>query len=102
MRFFTILLIASLAVIAQPPASPTPEPARGEVVFSVTSTLVQIDAVVLDGKGRQVTNLGPTDFEVLIDGKPQTITHFTYVRVTPETAQPQAADYRVRFSAENP
>jgi VWFA-related protein len=91
MRFLAIVLSASLTLGAQQSASPPPEPARSDAVFSVTSTLVQIDAVVLDGKGRQVTNLGPGDFEVLIDGRPQQITHFSYVRVTPEAApvQPQ-------------
>ncbi len=106
MRFFTILLAASLTAGAQQPVSQAPssqtpqnqtpqnrptEPAREDLVFSVTSTLVQIDAVVLDKKGRQVTDLGPGDFEVLIDGKPQRITNFSYIRVTPDAPKPQQA-----------
>ncbi len=101
MRFLIILLAVGLTAVAQPPASQTPpsqtpprqttEPARGDLVFSVTSTLVQIDAVVLDKKGRQVTDLRPEDFEVLIDGKPQKITNFSYIRVTPDAPKPQQA-----------
>ncbi len=51
-------------------------------VFSVTSTLVQVDAVVTDGKGRHVADLTANDFEVLEDGKPQAITYFSYVRIS--------------------
>ena len=59
----------------------------------MTSTLVQMDAVVTDSKGRYVTDLGPEDFEVLEDGKPQKLTHFSYVRIKTEpaaAAEPQA------------
>ena len=90
MRFLAVLLSVSLTLGARQSPVPPPEPAQGDVVFSVTSTLVQIDAVVLDDKGRQVTNLGPGDFEILIDGQPQKITNFSYVRVTPGAA-PQPA-----------
>jgi VWFA-related protein len=96
MRFLAVLLSASLTLGAQTPAAPPPEPANGDLVFSVTSTLVQIDAVVLDNKGHQVTNLGPGDFEVLIDGKPQKITNFSYIQVTPESAAPAQATAKLR------
>jgi VWFA-related protein len=48
-------------------------------VIRITVNLVQVDAVVTDSKGRQVTNLGPRDFEILEDGRPQKITNFSYV-----------------------
>jgi VWFA-related protein len=41
--------------------------------------LVQVDAVVRDSKGRYVKDLRAQDFEVFQDGKPQKITHFSYV-----------------------
>src|ERR1700682_6420571 len=41
--------------------------------------LVQVDAVVRDSKGRYVKDLRAEDFEVFQDGKPQKITHFSYV-----------------------
>ena len=57
---------------------PAPLPAT---VFSVSTTLVQIDSVVTDSKGHQVTNLKPDDFQVLVDGKPEPITNFSYVHL---------------------
>ena len=85
-----ILLGALLLFGQQPPTVPAPNQDR-ETVFSVTSTLVQVDAVVTDGKGHNIADLTPADFEVLIDGKAQPLTHFSYVRVAPET---QAAEPR--------
>jgi len=57
---------------------PVPSPAT---VFSVSTTLVQIDSVVTDSKGHQVTNLKADDFQVLVDGKSQSITNFSYVHL---------------------
>jgi VWFA-related protein len=49
-------------------------------VIRVTVDLVQVDAVVTDSQGRHVTGLKPEDFEILEDGRPQKITHFSYVQ----------------------
>ena len=51
------------------------------MVFSVTTSLVQIDAVVTDSKGHYVTGLTADDFEITEDGRPQQITNFNYVQV---------------------
>ena len=48
-------------------------------VFRLTTSLVQLDAVVTDRKGRHVTTLGPADFEVYQDGRLQPVTAVTYV-----------------------
>lgn len=79
-RTASILLGCVFALGQQVPTQP-PEPERPGLVFSVTSTLVQLDAVVTDSKGRHVTDLAPADFEVFEDGKVQPITHFSYVQV---------------------
>ena len=50
-----------------------------EDVVKITSRLVQVDAVVTDKNGRQVTDLASTDFQIFQDGKLQKITGFTYV-----------------------
>lgn len=63
-----LLLAAALLSAQQPP-------------IRVSVTLVQVDAVVLDGEGRQVTNLTKDDFEVFDDGKQRAISHFHYERV---------------------
>jgi hypothetical protein len=46
-----LTLCASLLVAQQPPAAAPNSPPAPEVVFSVTTTLVQVDAVVTDSKG---------------------------------------------------
>jgi VWFA-related protein len=78
------ILIGALFASGQQPAAPAPDSQRPEAIFTVTSTLVQVDAVVTDSKGHQVTDLKPEDFQVFEDGKLQTLTHFSYVRVAPE------------------
>lgn len=86
MKAFAIILsIGAMFASAQQPAAP-PDSPRSEAVFTVTSALVQIDAVVTDSKGRHVADLAPEDFQVFEDGKPQKLTHFSYVRVVPEHA----------------
>jgi len=54
-------------------------------IIKVSVDLVQIDAVVTDSQGRHVADLKPEDFQVFEDGKPQAITHFSFV---PGTGRP--------------
>jgi len=77
------ILIGVWLASGQQPAVPAPDSPRPEAVFAVTSTLVQLDAIVTDSKGHQVTNLIPADFQVFEDGKLQKLTHFSYVQITP-------------------
>ena len=79
-----IFLIGALFASGQQPAAPAADSQRSEAIFTVTSTLVQVDAVVTDSKGHQITDLTPADFQVFEDGKLQTLTHFSYVRVAAE------------------
>ncbi len=93
--------MVGLIVLGTAPLTPqqTGEQSAGPVI-RVTVDLVQVDAVVTDAKGRHVTGLKPEDFQILEDGKPQKITHFSYVagtaipggpaRVNPEPRQPSA------------
>jgi VWFA-related protein len=62
---------------AQQPSAPT----RGadQAVFRLSVSLVQLDAVVTDKKGRHVSTLGRDDFEVYQDGRPQPIVAVSYV-----------------------
>jgi len=63
-------------------AQDTPPP-----TLRITVTLVQVDAVVTDSKGRHVSDLRPEDFEIRQDGVLQKITYFSYI---PEEASPVA------------
>ena len=51
---------------------------------------VRLDAVILDGNGHPVTDLGAEDFEIRQDGDLQKVTSCTYVRTyqQPESGQP--------------
>ncbi|HEX8143055.1 MAG TPA: VWA domain-containing protein [Pyrinomonadaceae bacterium] len=83
------------------PTSPQQQGATGDEsdddVVRITSNLVQVDVVVTDSKGNQVTDLGPEDFEVLEDKRQQKITNFSYVSnqaapARPSTTAPAAAN----------
>ncbi|HEX6185248.1 MAG TPA: VWA domain-containing protein [Pyrinomonadaceae bacterium] len=76
--------------------SPTPAPTREadeDDVVRITANLVQFDAVVTDKQGRLVTDLRPEEFEVLLDGKRQEISNFSFVGSAPAAggaAEPRA------------
>jgi VWFA-related protein len=62
-------------------------------VVKISVTLVQVDAVVTDKNGKQVTDLKPEDFEIIEDKKPQPISNFAYISVNstpPATLAPVA------------
>ena len=50
----------------------SPEPS-----FRITANLVQVEATVTDSHGKLVHGLTQSDFEVLLDGKPQPIRYFS-------------------------
>jgi VWFA-related protein len=76
----SLLLSALSPTPAQQPRGQRP-PADDddEAVARITTNLVQLDAVVLDKDGRQVSDLTAEDFEVSEDGRPQKVTNFSYV-----------------------
>jgi len=91
-RLWVLPLFCACLLRAQEPAAPPPA-----TVFSVSTTLVQIDSVVTDSKGRQVADLRAGDFQVLVDGKPQTITNFSYVPLdSPDANRPSLSPQALR------
>ncbi|MFL6332629.1 MAG: VWA domain-containing protein [Pyrinomonadaceae bacterium] len=68
-----------------PPGMPQTVEHDEDDVVRITSNLVQIDAVVTDKQGRQVTDLKADEFQILADGRPQQITNFSYVQNVPDT-----------------
>src|SRR5262249_24224975 len=53
-------------------------------IVRITTSSVQIDAVVTDKHGEPVTDLTKNDFQILQDGKPRDITGFSFVSVSPK------------------
>ena len=79
------LLLALCAVV--PGQSPTPTPGgQNDDVVRVTTSLVQIDVLVTDKDGKQITDLKQSDFELLQDGKVQKVTKFAYIGPTRRAA----------------
>ena len=72
-----LICTAGIPALSQAPASP-------ESVFRITVDLVQVDAVVTDSKGRHVADLRPSDFQLLVDGKPRQLTNFSYIDAGPK------------------
>jgi VWFA-related protein len=80
-RFAPICLAAALASALAPAQNQAPQ--TPDMVIRINVNLVQVDAVVTDGKGHPVTDLKPGDFEIRQDGKLQNITNFSYIDTTP-------------------
>ena len=67
--------------------------ARQQPTFRSTTSLVQVDAIVLDGQGRFLEGLDAGDLTLLEDGKPQKIEQFYMVTHEPAMrASMMAAD----------
>jgi len=73
-------MLLPIPLVAQTPP-PTPRPVRAPEVVRVGVDLVQVNAIVTNGKGEPVADLKTEDFDLFEDGKRQTITHCRYVKV---------------------
>lgn len=84
------ILRATLTLVAIAAVAQTPDSG----VFRITSTLIQVDAIVTDSKGHQVTDLKPGDFEITVDGKAYPVANASYIwtNATPVAVLP----YQVR------
>jgi VWFA-related protein len=84
LRHSSLLALVLAAFVAaspraqQPAAVPAP-PRPDQPIFRLSVSLVQLDVVVTDHHGRHVTTLGPDDFEVYQDGRPQQVVAVSYV-----------------------
>ncbi len=94
LRLLTAIITALVApgtftsLLSQESQSPTqaaqtnrPRPQDRDAVVRINTQLVQIDAVVIDKKGAHVDTLAASDFELLVDGKPQSLSHFALIRL---------------------
>ncbi len=80
-------------VVAAQEVSRTPAPAESDEVVRVTTELVQTDVMVFDKQGKFVDGLTADQFDLRVDGKPQSITFFERVKAgaVDEDAQLAAA-----------
>jgi VWFA-related protein len=72
-----VLLITCVALSLTNAQGQTTSPSSAATpVFRANTRLVQVDVVVTDKTGNPITGLNKSDFTVLQDGKPQTVTAF--------------------------
>lgn len=64
----------------------TPDSAQQDSVVRISTQLVQIDAIVTDGKGKHIEDLSEEDFELTIDGKPQPLSYLKLIRLVEPAA----------------
>src|SRR5262245_40144872 len=92
------LLLAVFAALLQarpqtpatqpPPQAQPPRTAQPPVTFRVEVNYVEIDATVEDAQGNFVKNLTRDDFQIVEDGKPQSVTAFSMVDIPIERPDP--------------
>jgi VWFA-related protein len=82
---FVIVLVLLCGVTTR--SAPRQTSSQDDVI-RIDVNLVQVDAVVTDGNGKPVTDLGADDFEVRQDGRPQVITNFAYINVRERSVRP--------------
>jgi len=83
-------LTAPMAVVSARPDTPKqqtgqtqPAPQQQRPVFRGGVNLILVDAYPRDKNGRVVEGLGPDDFDITEDGKPQKVDQFEFVRIEP-------------------
>jgi len=74
MTFVMVATLRAGLAQSQPKAPQKPQDAS---TLRIETELVQIDVVVTDKQGKLVTDLKREEFQLLEDGKPQNITHFS-------------------------
>ena len=85
-HWFAIVCAVGCAATSQPSLQSRPVSSRAEAPAD-TQPLIRVTAVVTDKRGQVPAGLKPADFELLVDGKPQTVD--TVELITP-TASPRA------------
>ncbi|MGE3467646.1 MAG: hypothetical protein AB7J13_12010, partial [Pyrinomonadaceae bacterium] len=83
------LSVRALAQQTSPIPAKTPVPGDPNVV-KISTTLVQLDVTVVDGRGRVVKDLRADEIEIYENGKMQPITNFSFVSAARPVAQNEA------------
>ncbi|HEX8181139.1 MAG TPA: VWA domain-containing protein [Pyrinomonadaceae bacterium] len=92
-RLILLLLCLSAAGGARAQGQQEPAPPPDEII-RVSTELVQTDVLVLDKQGKFVPNLRAEDFELRVDGKPQTIAFFERIHAGSLNEEAQLAAAR--------
>jgi VWFA-related protein len=79
----------------QPPAEQPQTPAQ-QPTFRTGINFVRVDVIVSDKKGAPVADLKATDFEVVEDGKPQTIEQFRLIKIDGNAPEGEGPPRQIR------
>lgn len=82
--FFILFAFSQFSLGQTPKQSPTPQIDDDDDVVKITTSLIQMDVIVTDKKGNQITNLKPEDFEVYENDEKQEITNLSYISAKPD------------------
>lgn len=80
-----------LTVSAQSRTQPQTKPGDKDQTIKLSTELIEVRAVVTDRQGKLVDGLKKEDFEVLENGRPQTVSFFSVARVAGKDDVPTAA-----------
>src|SRR5688572_10818766 len=80
-RFATVGRLGTLLAATALASAMMPARAQQQPTFQTTVNVVDVDVTVKDAQGNFVTGLTADDFEVLEDGRPQTIQTFSYIEL---------------------
>ncbi len=94
---FIAFVLLSVGGLGQ---KPSPAPVSQDDAVRITTDLVQVDVVVVDKDGRQITDLKQQDFELKQDGKVQKISRFSYLQLS--GPQPAGGDSAVSTITSSP
>ena len=75
----SLVCLCAMALVASGQEQSKSAQQSDDDVVRVSASLVQVDAVVTDKDGRVVTDLRPEEFRLVEDGKPRSITEFSFV-----------------------
>jgi len=81
-----VVFVATTAAALLADQAPTPQPQAQTPTFKLQVDYVEVDAVVTDRDGNLVKDLKKEDFQVIEDGKAQTISLFSQVDIPIERA----------------
>ena len=76
-----VVLTAGSVLTGQQTQPVKPDSQMPPITFRAEINYVEVDAVVVDRQGNFVRNLRKEDFQIVEDGKPQTVTAFAYVDI---------------------
>jgi len=86
----------------RPPQTSQPKLDDDLDIVKIRTNLVQVDAIVTDEKGMQVTDLREDEVEILEDGKARSITNLSYISLAPKKSESTIESKSVKSNVPGP